>query len=49
MSKIKKLAMVRDFWKHSDEGLRDEFLRMHEGFRFYTGDGLYSKMADLSI
>ncbi|MHC4773353.1 MAG: portal protein, partial [Planctomycetota bacterium] len=38
MSEVKKLAMVRDFWKRSDEGLRDEFARMHEGFRFYTGD-----------
>ena len=24
--------MVRDYWRHSDEGLRGEFARMHEGF-----------------
>jgi len=38
MSEITKLNMVKEFWKHSDEGLRDEFARMHQGFRFYTGD-----------
>lgn len=38
MSEIKKLSMVREYWKHADEGLADEFARMHEGFRFYTGD-----------
>jgi hypothetical protein len=30
--------MVREFWKHADAGLAGEFARMHEGFRFYTGD-----------
>ncbi|MBC8378954.1 MAG: hypothetical protein H8E62_07255 [Planctomycetes bacterium] len=38
MTEATKLTMVRDFWKHADEGLRDEFARMHEGFQFYTGD-----------
>ncbi len=38
MSEVTKLTMVREYWKHADEGLRDEFARMHEGFRFYTGD-----------
>lgn len=38
MSENTKIVMVREFWKHSDEGLRDEFARMQRGFRFYTGD-----------
>lgn len=38
MTETNKLNMVKEFWKHSDEGLRGEFARMHEGFRFYTGD-----------
>ena len=32
MSEANKLTMVRDYWRHSDEGLRGEFARMHEGF-----------------
>ena len=38
MSETSKLNMVREYWKHADEGLRAEFARMNEGFRFYTGD-----------
>lgn len=38
MSEITKLNMVKEFWKHADAGLAGEFARMHEGFRFYTGD-----------
>ncbi len=38
MSEVTKLAMVREYWKHADAGLAGEFARMHEGFRFYTGD-----------
>ena len=38
MSEITKLAMVRDYWKHSDAGLAGEFARMRQGFQFYTGD-----------
>lgn len=33
-----KLTMVKDFWLHADEGLRSEFNRMAQGFRFYCGD-----------
>jgi hypothetical protein len=38
MSEIIKLNMVSEYWKHSDEGLRDERNRMAKGFAFYTGD-----------
>jgi hypothetical protein len=38
MSEVTKLNMVREYWKHADAGLAGEFARMHEGFRFYTGD-----------
>ena len=38
MSETSKLNMVKDYWKHADAGLAGEFARMHEGFRFYTGD-----------
>jgi hypothetical protein len=38
MSEVTKLNMVRDYWKHADAALAGEFARMHEGFRFYTGD-----------
>ena len=38
MSEANKLTMVREYWKHADEGLADEFARMHEGFRFYLGE-----------
>src|SRR6056297_1873763 len=38
MSEVNKLNMVSEYWKHSDEGLRDERKRMTEGFRFYTGN-----------
>lgn len=38
MSEIIKLNMVTDFWKHADEGLRDERSRMVKGFAFYVGD-----------
>jgi len=38
MSEVNKLNMVREYWLHSDAGLAGEFARMHEGFRFYTGD-----------
>jgi hypothetical protein len=38
MSEINKLNLVRDYWKHADEGPRDEFARMQKGFQFYIGD-----------
>ena len=38
MTEATKLTMVKEFWKHADEGLRAEFARMNAGFRFYTGD-----------
>ena len=38
MSEITKLNMVKEYWRHADAGLAGEFARMHEGFRFYTGD-----------
>ena len=38
MSEVTKLNMVREYWKHADAGLAGEFARMHEGYRFYTGD-----------
>jgi hypothetical protein len=38
MSEVTKLNMVRDYWRHADAGLVGEFARMHEGYRFYTGD-----------
>jgi hypothetical protein len=28
MNEVNKLNMVRDYWKHADEGLRDEFAQM---------------------
>ena len=31
------MSLVREFWKHSDESLRDEFERMRSGFAFYVG------------
>jgi hypothetical protein len=38
MSEVNKLNLIRDYWKHADEGLRDEFARMQKGFQFYVGD-----------
>jgi hypothetical protein len=38
MSEVNRLNLVRDYWKHADEGLRDEFARMQKGFQFYVGD-----------
>ena len=38
MSEITRLAMVTEFWKHSDESLRDEIDRMTTGFNFYVGN-----------
>ena len=38
MSEIEKLNLVKEYWKHSDSGLRDEFERMRSGFAFYVGD-----------
>jgi hypothetical protein len=38
MNEVNKLNMVKEYWKHADAGLAGEFCRMHEGFRFYTGD-----------
>ena len=38
MSEIDKLNMVRDYWKHSDAGLRDESERMRTGFNYYVGN-----------
>ena len=38
MSEATKIAMVKEYWRHSDEGLRDEFARMQKGFAFYVGD-----------
>ena len=38
MSEATKLSMVKEYWKHADAGLADEFARMNAGFRFYTGD-----------
>lgn len=38
MTEVSRLNMVKEFWLHADEGLRSEFNRMTQGFRFYTGD-----------
>jgi hypothetical protein len=38
MSENSTVAKVKDYWKHADEGLRDEFARMRTGFAFYAGD-----------
>ncbi len=38
MSEADRLSLVRDYWKHSDEALRDEFERMRSGFAFYVGE-----------
>ncbi len=38
MSEVNRLNLVKDYWKHADEGLRDEFTRMQKGFQFYVGD-----------
>ena len=38
MTENNKLVMVKEFWRHADAGLTGEFARMHEGYRFYTGD-----------
>ncbi|MBM4104630.1 MAG: hypothetical protein FJ263_11415 [Planctomycetes bacterium] len=38
MSEAAKIAIVKEYWKHADEGLRDEFARMQKGFAFYVGD-----------
>jgi len=57
MSEANKLTMVRDYWRHSDEGLRGEFARMHEGFgvlffKLQTGnwnDAGYSLCRDIGM
>ncbi len=38
MSEVDKLNMVREYWKYSDAGLRDEAERMRTGFNFYVGN-----------
>ena len=38
MSEATKLVMVKEMWKHSDEGLRAEFAAMQTGFAFYAGN-----------
>jgi len=38
MSENTKLTLVKEYWKHADAGLRDEFARMQKGFAFYVGD-----------
>jgi hypothetical protein len=38
MSENTKLTLVKEYWRHADEGLRDEFARMQKGFAFYVGD-----------
>lgn len=38
MTESSKINLVREFWRHADEGLRDEFARMERGFQFYIGD-----------
>ena len=38
MNEITRLNMVKEYWLHSDEGLRNEFDRMRTGFAFYVGD-----------
>lgn len=38
MTEANKINLVREYWKHADEGLRNEFERMERGFQFYIGD-----------
>lgn len=38
MSENTKLTLVKEYWKHADAGLRDEFARMQKGFAFYVGN-----------
>lgn len=38
MVEADRVNMVREFWKHSDAGLRDEAERMRKGFNFYVGN-----------
>ena len=38
MTENKKINLVREYWRHAEEGLADEFARMQRGFRFYCGD-----------
>ena len=38
MSEVNKLNLVKDYWKHAEAGLADEFARMRRGFQFYVGD-----------
>jgi hypothetical protein len=37
MAEAERLNLVREYWKHSDAGLRDELERMRSGFAFYVG------------
>jgi hypothetical protein len=37
MTEATKLTMVKEYWKHADEGLRNEFAAMQTGFSFYAG------------
>ena len=46
MSEITKSTMVREYWKHADAGLADEFARMHgcmRGSGFIAGIKLYGR------
>jgi len=38
MSEATKVTMVREYWKHADAGLSDEFAAMQTGFAFYAGN-----------
>jgi hypothetical protein len=38
MSEATKLTMVKEYWKHADAGLSDEFAAMQTGFSFYAGN-----------
>ena len=38
MSEVDRVNMVREYWKHSDAGLRDEAERMRTGFNYYVGN-----------
>ncbi len=38
MTEATKLTMVKEYWKHADAGLSDEFAAMQTGFAFYAGN-----------
>ena len=38
MTEANKLTMVKEYWKHADAGLSDEFAAMQTGFAFYAGN-----------